>query len=396
MRQLPTGTVTLLFSNIEGSTALLGRLGERYGEALSQQRALMRAAVSASGGREMEADIAAICGRLDGLPLAIELAAARIRLLAPRALLGRLSHSIDLAAADVGQPSRQQTLRSTIAWSYDLLAPDLAGAFRRAGVFAGGCDLDALAAVAAPGHGPQTGSDPLQVAAGLLDVSLITVTDGPDGEPRVGMLETIREYALERLEQAGDLDDTRRRHAEYYAGVAERADEQREATAQRSGPPWTGWRPSMTTCAPPWPGRCTPPPRARRPPTASGPLPACGWPRRWPISGTGMATPPKGGGGCSGPPTWPPRTAGRSWPSWRTGSGSCSSCRASRTPRYGSWSAAWRSGVTSATGSSRHENSTASGSPAITSATWTPRGPCWRKAPPSPARSAATTGSPRP
>jgi len=174
-------------------------------------------------------DIAAICDRLDGLPLAIELAAARVRLLAPRALLARLGHSIDLAAPDVGQSSRQQTLRNAIAWSYDLLTPGLAEAFRRAGVFAGGCDLDALAAVAAPepGQGAQgAGADPLELAAGLLDVSLITVTDGPDGEPRVGMLETIREYALERLERAGDLDDTRRRHAEYYAGVAERADEQ--------------------------------------------------------------------------------------------------------------------------------------------------------------------------
>ena len=181
------------------------------------------------------ADIAAICQRLDGLPLAIELAAARIRLLAPRALLARLGHSMDLAAADVGQPSRQQTLRNAIAWSYDLLTPDLAEAFRRAGVFAGGCDLDALAAVAAvaaPEHGPGAqgiqgaGADPLDLAAGLLDVSLVTVTDGADGEPRVGMLETIREYALERLERAGDLDDTRRRHAAHYAGVAERADEQ--------------------------------------------------------------------------------------------------------------------------------------------------------------------------
>ncbi len=175
------------------------------------------------------ADIAAICERLDGLPLAIELAAARIRLLAPRALLTRLGRSLDLAAADVGQPSRQQTLRNAIAWSYDLLAPDLAEVFRRLGVFAGGCDLDALAAIAAAGPGQgahETGADPLDLAAGLLDVSLITVTEGADGEPRVGMLETIREFALERLGQAGDLDDTRRRHAEYYAGVAERASEQ--------------------------------------------------------------------------------------------------------------------------------------------------------------------------
>ena len=168
------------------------------------------------------ADIAAICRHLDGLPLAIELAAARIRLLAPRALLARLGRSLDLAAAAVGQPARQQTLRNAIAWSYDLLTEDLAGVFRRAGVFAGGCDLDALAAIATPGPG----ADPLDLAAGLLDVSLITVTDGGDGEPRVGMLETIREFALERLAQAGDLQDARHCHAEYYAGVAERASEQ--------------------------------------------------------------------------------------------------------------------------------------------------------------------------
>src|SRR6202044_596438 len=127
------------------------------------------------------------------------------------------------------QSSRQQTLRNAIAWSYDLLTPGLAGAFRRVGVFAGGCDLDALAAVAiaAPGQGDQqAGADPLDLAAGLLDVSLITVTDGADGEPRVGMLETIREFALEKLEQAGDLDDARRRHADYYIGIAEQADEQ--------------------------------------------------------------------------------------------------------------------------------------------------------------------------
>jgi len=168
------------------------------------------------------ADIAAICQRLDGLPLAIELAASRVRLLTPHALLARLSRSLDLAAADIGQPSRQQTLRNAIAWSYDLLTQDLAGVFRCAGVFAGGCDLDALAAVAAAGPG----ADPLDLAAGLHEVSLVTVTDGADGEPRIGMLETIRHYALERLEQAGDLEDARRRHAEYYVGVAERAYEQ--------------------------------------------------------------------------------------------------------------------------------------------------------------------------
>ena len=97
------------------------------------------------------ADVAAICRRLDGLPLAIELAASRVRLLAPKALLARLGQSLGLATAEAGRPSRQQTLRNLVAWSYDLLAPDTAQVFRRMSVFAGGCDLDALAAVAVTG-----------------------------------------------------------------------------------------------------------------------------------------------------------------------------------------------------------------------------------------------------
>ena len=178
------------------------------------------------------ADIAAICRRLDGLPLAIELAASRVKLLAPRALLARLGHSLSLAAADTTRPSRQQNLRATIAWSYDLLSPELAWVFRRTGVFAGGCDLDALTAVGVAENDEGAGTDSLQLAAGLQDVSLIAVTEGADGEPRVGMLETVREYALERLEQAGELDETHRRHAGYYAAFAERASEQLDGPEQ--------------------------------------------------------------------------------------------------------------------------------------------------------------------
>ena len=189
-----------------------------------QQAAMVRPGFALTEGNA--ADITGICGRLDGLPLAIELAASRIRLLAPGALLARLDHSLGLAAADAGRPLRQQTLRSTIAWSYDLLSSDSAEVLRRAGVFAGGCDLDAFAAIAVAADGPGAGADPLQLAADLLDVSLVTVSEGADGEPRVGMLETIRQYAIERLTQAGDLDGTRRRHARYYAAFAERAGEQ--------------------------------------------------------------------------------------------------------------------------------------------------------------------------
>jgi predicted ATPase/class 3 adenylate cyclase len=172
-------------------------------------------------------DVAAICRRLDGLPLAIELAAARVRLLAPRALLARLKDRLALSTPEAGRPLRQQTLRNIVAWSYDLLTPGAAGVFRRMSVFAGGCDLDALAAVAGASD-----DDPLELVAGLQDVSLITVTEGADGEPRPGLLETIREYALERLQADDDPDGARRRHAEYYTAFAERVREQLDGPAQ--------------------------------------------------------------------------------------------------------------------------------------------------------------------
>jgi predicted ATPase len=181
---------------------------------------------------ENAADIAAICRRLDGLPLAIELAASRARLLSPKALLARLDHSVALAATDAGRPSRQQTLRATVAWSYDLLPPRSAAALRRAGVFAGGCDLDALAAVGLSGDGPADPADPLELVSELMDVSLITVAEGADGEPRVGLLETIREFALERLAEAGEAGSAQRRHAEHYAAIAEQAHQQLYGPAQ--------------------------------------------------------------------------------------------------------------------------------------------------------------------
>ena len=172
------------------------------------------------------ADIAAICTRLDGLPLAIELAASRAKLLTPKALLARLGHGVALAAVDKARPQRQQTLHDTIAWSYELLRPALAAVFRRIGVFAGGATLEALAAVAVTSDGQAAASDPLEVAAELQDLSLITVMEGPDGEPRVGMLQTIQNYALDRLAEAGELEETRRRHAVHYAEVAAAAREQ--------------------------------------------------------------------------------------------------------------------------------------------------------------------------
>ena len=190
----------------------------------AQQAAMVRPGFALT--KDNAADVAAICRRLDGLPLAIELAASRVKILAPGALLARLGQSLSLDARDVGRPSRQQALRDTIAWSYDLLTSGLQEDLRRAGVFAGGCDLDAFAAVALADHDRGAELDPLHQVAELLDVSLVTVTEGADGEPRVSMLETIREYALERLERSGDLDMIRRRHAEYYASFAERVNGQ--------------------------------------------------------------------------------------------------------------------------------------------------------------------------
>ena len=187
-----------------------------------QQAGMARPGFAVTG--DNAADIAAICQRLDGLPLAIELAASRVKLLSPKAIVARLGHSLSLGAADVERPPRQQTVRDTIGWSYDLLEPDMAGVFRRAGVFAGGCDLEALAAVAVTGSA--AGSDPLELAAGLVDVSLVTVAEGEGGEPRLGMLETIRRYAVERLSGTGEEEATRRRHAGHYAAVAEQAVQQ--------------------------------------------------------------------------------------------------------------------------------------------------------------------------
>ena len=163
--------------------------------------------------------VAQVCRRLDGLPLAIELAAARSKLLSPAALVARLDTALELRDTGVDRPSRQQTLRDTIAWSYQLLDPGQQTFFRRLGVFSGGADLAAIAAVTA--DSPDD-IDPFDMVADMVDASLATVTEGPDGEPRIGMLETIRLFALGELERTGELDDRRGLHAHHYAGVADR------------------------------------------------------------------------------------------------------------------------------------------------------------------------------
>ncbi len=167
--------------------------------------------------------VAEICARLEGLPLAIELAAPRVRTLAPAALLRRLDQRLALltgGAQDLDE--RQRTLRGTIEWSYDLLVANEKTLFARLGVFVGGCRPEAVRAVCDPdGSLYETVLDGLD---SLVEKSLLRQRADSDGEPRFSMLGTIREFALEKLESAGEADAVRRRHAGWFAELAEALD----------------------------------------------------------------------------------------------------------------------------------------------------------------------------
>jgi predicted ATPase/DNA-binding CsgD family transcriptional regulator/transcriptional regulator with XRE-family HTH domain len=169
------------------------------------------------------AAIAQICIRLDGLPLSLELAAARSKLLSPQALLGRLNHRLAvLTGGRQDAPTRQQTLRDTISWSYDLLNSSEQRCFRRPAIFIGGCTLEAAEAVCS---GAADLSLPaIDLIASLLDKNLLQQGDTGGNEPRLLMLETIREYALERLVDSGELEVTQERHALYYLALAEQSE----------------------------------------------------------------------------------------------------------------------------------------------------------------------------
>jgi predicted ATPase len=170
-------------------------------------------------GAENAAAVAAICRQLDGLPLAIELAAARIRLLPPRALLARLQHRFDLLKSEMPEvPARHRTLRGVIDWSYELLASQEQALFRRLAVFAGGHTLAAAEAVC--GAVGTASSELLDTLASLVAHSLIRPEEQPDGEARFLMLETIREYGLERLRACGEEAETRGSHLRYFLTLA--------------------------------------------------------------------------------------------------------------------------------------------------------------------------------
>jgi predicted ATPase/DNA-binding CsgD family transcriptional regulator len=173
--------------------------------------------------------IAELCVQLDGLPLAIELAAARIKLLSPQALLARLGRRLELLtspAQDV--PTRQQTLRNTMSWSYQLLEAAEQRLFRRLCVFVGGCTLEAAEAVCTTeGDAPAgMGGSALDMVASLIDKSLLQQTEHEGEETRLILLETIRKYGLEWLESSGELEETRTAHAEYFLRFSEEAESQ--------------------------------------------------------------------------------------------------------------------------------------------------------------------------
>lgn len=161
-------------------------------------------------------EVAEVCRRLDGLPLAIELAAAHAKVLSPSTLLSRLERRLPLLFSGTRDaPARQQTMRDTIAWSHELLTSDEQALFRRLAVFAGGCSLEAAESVSDGSH------DIFPLVASLVDQSLLRRVDENASEPRFRMLETIREFASEQLAQSGEESEIRRRHASWFLALAE-------------------------------------------------------------------------------------------------------------------------------------------------------------------------------
>jgi predicted ATPase/class 3 adenylate cyclase len=180
---------------------------------------------------ENAAAVAEICYRLDGLPLAIELAAARVKLLSPQAMLPRLKKGLDLlASSSPDRTDRQRTLRGAIAWSYDLLDEGLKRIFARSGVFNGGAMLEQLEAVCGPAS--EIGGEVLDRLAELLDNSLTRQLEAA-GEPRFRMLVTIREFALEKLAASGEGPAIRDRHLTAYLALAELAAPEVQGNDQR-------------------------------------------------------------------------------------------------------------------------------------------------------------------
>lgn len=177
------------------------------------------------------AAVAEICRRLDGLPLAIELAATRVKILSPQALLARLANRLNLLISGAqDQPERLRTMRATIAWSHDLLTPEEQVLFRRLAVFLGGFDLEAAEEVVRDVDDPRL--DILEGVASLVDKSLLRRTERPGAEPRFGMLETVREFAQEQLAESGEREVVETRHLGWCLALAEAAEPELRGAAQ--------------------------------------------------------------------------------------------------------------------------------------------------------------------
>ncbi len=206
------------------SASLLGELTRYDAPRLFIQRARMVRPDFSMTNDNAQA-VLTICRRLDGLPLAIELAAARVKVLPPEGLLARMDDRLTLLTGGSRDlPARQRTLRDTIAWSHDLLDATEQVLFRRLAVFVGGCTLEAAEEVCDPHN--DLDINVLDVLASLVDKNLLrqahSVGPGGSAVPRFSMLETIREFALERMQKSGEADELGRIHAEYYRDLAER------------------------------------------------------------------------------------------------------------------------------------------------------------------------------
>lgn len=180
---------------------------------------------------ETAGQVAEVLVRLDGLPLAIELAATRTKLLAPEQMLERLDHRLALLESGGRTlPERQRSLRGAIAWSYDLLEEPERRLFARLSIFAGGWTLASAEAVCDPAG---LGLDPLEAMTSLVDKSLVRLGETSGGDPRLSMLETIREFARERLEAWGEVDVVRQHHAQHFLDLALEAEPHLMAEEQR-------------------------------------------------------------------------------------------------------------------------------------------------------------------
>jgi predicted ATPase len=203
--ELPQTKGGLTMESLLGNESILLFVGRA--QAVNPSFALTKANASA---------VVEICRHLDGLPLAIELAAARIKLLQPQAILTRLDDKLKLLTGGARDlPTRHQTLRNTLEWSYDLLNQDEKVLYARLGVFVGGFTFEAVETVC----NPDGKLDILESLTSLVNNSLLRQVETSDGAPRFEMLETIRAYALERLVESGEIDTLRAGHAQYYGGI---------------------------------------------------------------------------------------------------------------------------------------------------------------------------------